>query len=89
MMKRIVDMEQLVGTALEELIIDVSESRILLRDLELALFIFFEDSLNTLFLAGVAGRRLTATADAPVRAGHDFDEVKVLFATFDLFDQLV
>ena len=89
MVKRIVDMEQIVGTALEELIIDVSESRVLLRDLEFALFILFEDSLDTLFLAGVAGRRLSAAADAAVRAGHDFDEVKVLFSALDLRDQLV
>ena len=47
------------------------------------------DGLHTLSLAGIGGGRLSAAADAAVRTGHDLDEVEVLFAALDLFDQLV
>ena len=83
------NVEQIVRATLEEIIIDISEGRVLLRDLVLAGIVCFEDSLEALCLAGIAGGRLSAAADAAVGAGHDFDEVKVLFSALDLLDQLV
>ena len=83
------NVEQIVCATLEEIIIDISEGRVLLRDLVLAGIVCFEDCLEALCLAGIAGGRLSAAADAAVGAGHDFNEVKVLFSALDLLDQLV
>ena len=85
----IVDVQQLMGAALEQIVVDVAQRRVLLRDLELAGVVGLEDSLETLGLAGVGSRGLSAAADAAVGAGHDLDEVKLLLAAFNLLDQLV
>ena len=61
--QRIVDVQQLVGAALEQLVVDVAESRVLLRDLEFTLLVRLEDGLAALGLAGVGGGRLSAAAD--------------------------
>ena len=82
-------MQQLVRTALHELVIDILHGGVLLRNLQLARLVRLEDGLAALRLAGVRCGRLAAAADAAVRAGHDLNEVEVLLAAFDLRDQLV
>ena len=83
------DVQQLVGAALHELVVDVVQSRVLLRDLELEAVVFLEDGLEALCLARIGCGRLTAAADAAVRAGHDLDEVEELFPALDLGDELI
>ena len=56
MVKRIMNVEQIVCATLEEIIIDISEGRVLLRDLVLAGIVCFEDCLETLCLAGIGSR---------------------------------
>ena len=67
MVKRIMNVEQIVCAALEEIIIDISEGRVLLRDLELALVVRLEDGLAALRLAGVGGGRLSAALISQTR----------------------
>ena len=86
---RIVDVQVVVGIAVHEVVIDVLQIRVLLRDTQLAALVRLEDGIETLSLSGIACGGLSAATDAAVGAGHDFDEVKVLFAGLDLLDQLV
>ena len=86
---RVVDVQQLVGAALEQIVVDIAQIGVLLRDAQRARLVRLEDGLGALGLALVAGGGLTAAADAAVRAGHDLDEVELLLAGLDLGDELI
>lgn len=49
------DMQQLMCAALQQLVVDIAESRVLLWDLEFAGFVRFEDGFHALTLARVRG----------------------------------
>ena len=51
----IMDMQQLMCAALQQLIADIAESRVLLWDLEFAGFVRLEDGFHALTLARVRG----------------------------------
>ena len=75
--------------AFHKVIIDVVAGRVVLRNSQLALLIFLKECCVTLCLACVGSRKLSAAADAAVRASHDFDEIELLFALFDLLDESI
>ena len=49
----IMDMQQLMCAALQQLVVDIAESRVLLWDLEFAGFVRLEDGFHALTLARV------------------------------------
>ena len=52
---RVVDVQQLVGAALEQVVVDIAQVGVLLRDAQGAGFVCLEDGLGALSLALVAG----------------------------------
>ena len=52
---RVVDVQQLVGAALEQIVVDIAQIGVLLRDAQGAGFVGLEDGLGALGLALVAG----------------------------------
>ena len=58
------DVQQLVGAALEQGVVDIAQVGVLLRDAQGAGFVCLEDGLGALSLALVAGGGLAAAADA-------------------------
>ena len=81
-------MKQLVFLALQQTIVQRLNQRVLVRLLDLCIHICGIQTLGSGFSAGrMSIYRLSASHDAASAAGHDFDEIIVAFAGFDLLDQ--
>ena len=74
--------------ALQQTIVQRLNQRVLVRLLDLCIHICGIQTLGSGFSAGrMSIYRLSASHDAASAAGHDFDEIIVAFAGFDLLDQ--
>lgn len=84
----IVNVQKLMRSASKQLVYSVKR-RILLTGTQVAFFVCGEKTVVALCLACVAGRGLTAAADAAVGTGHYLDEVEEFLSAFDLCDESV
>ena len=88
LLMRIVDVQQFVNLALDDVVIDAGHERILLGAADAQLAIGLVQALAALLLILNGGKGLTAAADAAARAGHDLDEIKMLAVLHALDDLL-
>ena len=82
----VVDMQQFVSSLAYDVVVDLSNGRVLVGGFDLQLSIYVIQAFRSMLSILILGARLSASGDTALWTSHHFDKVVVCFARLQVFD---